>query len=242
MGMSLREIGLHFGVSRDSGRVASAALEFRLTPERLLLEGQAGSNGSAHLDSAVFFRALDALDQGVVFFNCDGTLLHANRAMAELFEAAPEGEALRREVEFFATTLCGLVRFRRLEEVGTVEPLATREVPTAGRRFRLQGSFIGLDLFSTGPSTLIAVEHPTPDPFSDASLRMRFRLTRQESRVARLLAQGWTNPEMAESLSISAYTVKRHTEHVLQKLQARSRAEVAFRILSRGSETLDDEK
>jgi DNA-binding CsgD family transcriptional regulator len=57
-------------------------------------------------------------------------------------------------------------------------------------------------------------------------LTARYQLTRREAEVARLLAVGKSNAEIAEALSISEHTARRHTEQVLLKLGVRSRAAV----------------
>jgi len=58
-------------------------------------------------------------------------------------------------------------------------------------------------------------------------LTARYQLTPREAEVARLLALGKSNAEVAQSLSISEHTARRHTEQVLLKLGVRSRAAVA---------------
>ncbi len=60
-----------------------------------------------------------------------------------------------------------------------------------------------------------------------AVLRERYRLTKRETDVARLLAAGKSNAEIAAALSISEHTARRHTEQVLSKPDVRSRAAVA---------------
>jgi len=52
-------------------------------------------------------------------------------------------------------------------------------------------------------------------------------LTRTELSVAELVAQGRSNPDIAERLVLSRRTVESHVSHILTKLQARSRREVA---------------
>ena len=58
-------------------------------------------------------------------------------------------------------------------------------------------------------------------------LGARYQLTPRETEVARLLAVGKSNAEIAAALSISEHTARRHTEQVLSKLGVRSRAAVA---------------
>lgn len=52
-------------------------------------------------------------------------------------------------------------------------------------------------------------------------------LTERELDVLRLLAQGASNEETAEQLSISLFTVKSHVRNILQKLDAENRREAA---------------
>lgn len=52
-------------------------------------------------------------------------------------------------------------------------------------------------------------------------------LTEREREIAEMVAAGMTNPEIAAALFLSRKTVERHVSHVLTKLGARNRAEVA---------------
>ncbi len=53
-------------------------------------------------------------------------------------------------------------------------------------------------------------------------------LTRREREVARLLAEGKTNAEIAEALCISVYTAGKHVRNILTKLKAENRVQVAL--------------
>ena len=53
------------------------------------------------------------------------------------------------------------------------------------------------------------------------------RLTRRESEILDLLAQGLSNKQIAAQLVISQNTVKNHVRNILEKLRLRSRAEAA---------------
>ncbi|MFC6704811.1 ATP-binding protein [Flexivirga alba] len=65
-------------------------------------------------------------------------------------------------------------------------------------------------------------------------------LTRTEERIARHLAIGETNPEIAESLFVSRRTVESHVSNVLAKLGLRSRTEVAVFVARRVEDVRQD--
>ena len=50
-------------------------------------------------------------------------------------------------------------------------------------------------------------------------------LTAREQEVFRLIANGLSNPEIAQELYISDTTVKTHITHILQKLNLRDRVQ-----------------
>ncbi len=89
---------------------------------------------------------------------------------------------------------------REAEEMGARSELQLAEA-------RLRG--LGVHTWRRGPTT------------SSATLSQR------ERDVAEAVARGATNPEIASSLFLSRKTVERHVSHILAKLGARNRAELA---------------
>lgn len=70
---------------------------------------------------------------------------------------------------------------------------------------------------------------PTPDP-----------LTARELEVLRLIAQGRSNKEIAETLVITELTVSTHVSNVLAKLHLASRTQAALYALKEGLANVDD--
>lgn len=70
---------------------------------------------------------------------------------------------------------------------------------------------------------------PTPDP-----------LTPREVQVLRLVAQGRSNQEIADTLVISETTVRTHVSNILSKLHLASRTQAALYALREGLASLDD--
>ncbi|MFK0049902.1 response regulator [Streptomyces sp. NPDC090741] len=62
-----------------------------------------------------------------------------------------------------------------------------------------------------------------PRPLGSAEALPRAALTGREEEVLRLMATGLSNPEIAESLTVSLETVKTHVGNVLTKLAAQNR-------------------
>ena len=72
-----------------------------------------------------------------------------------------------------------------------------------------------------------APAQPAPRPsLGDEELSARYGLTKRQIAVARLLARGYSNAEIAAQLSVSYFTARNHTEQVLSKLGVGARAAV----------------
>jgi DNA-binding CsgD family transcriptional regulator len=82
-------------------------------------------------------------------------------------------------------------------------------------------------IFDTGDQSALR-------PLRSAELRETFGLTPREAQIARLIASGAANAEVAEQLGISVHTVRRHVEHVLMRLGVKRRSEVASKLLHSG--------
>ena len=52
-------------------------------------------------------------------------------------------------------------------------------------------------------------------------------LTRREREIIKLISEGFSNKEIAQQLNIATFTVKSHVHNILEKLDLRSRLEVA---------------
>jgi DNA-binding NarL/FixJ family response regulator len=62
-------------------------------------------------------------------------------------------------------------------------------------------------------------------------------LTKRQRDVARLLADGLTNKEIAQKLFVSPRTVDMHVAHILDRLDCRSRTEAASKLAGPGTQS-----
>jgi NarL family two-component system response regulator LiaR len=76
--------------------------------------------------------------------------------------------------------------------------------------------------------------HPSDGMFDDLPL------TERELAVLRMVAQGYSNQDIAARLSISEATVRTHVSHILNKLELSSRTQAALYALCKGLASLDD--
>jgi DNA-binding response OmpR family regulator len=77
------------------------------------------------------------------------------------------------------------------------------------------------------PAAVPAGGAARPEPPSDEELRAKYGLTEREVAVTRLLAEGYSNAEVASRLEMSYFTARNHTERVMRKLGLSKRAAVA---------------
>jgi DNA-binding CsgD family transcriptional regulator len=66
-----------------------------------------------------------------------------------------------------------------------------------------------------------------------APARQLAGLTRREHDVLVLVAEGKTNPQIAQRLRLSSRTVQKHLEHIYEKLEVRSRTAAAMMLLGK---------
>ena len=175
-----------------------------------------------------FAQALDAVRDGLAFFDGAGRQVHANRRWNSLAPAVRTSSTID-EIADFIRELASIIEHRRLAAPVVVDDILQRRVETAHGRVCMRGSFVGVDLFNCGPLLLLNLEAERLDP-TDQELKRQYGLTRQEIRTVRLITEGSSNAEIADALSISQHTARHHTENVMRKLGVRSRRDVRRRI------------
>lgn len=177
--------------------------------------------------------SLDALGVAAALYDQAGERLHKTPALSAILATDPEADRLR--AELVAVVGRALAILRGGGTCATTLPTGpvVSEVRTATATY-LARAALHRDP-TAGPDDMVlgVLERLTPMPRSDDELRAAYDLTRAELRVARLLARGRSNADIAATLHISPHTARHHTERILFKLDASSRAEVGPKLFQK---------
>jgi DNA-binding CsgD family transcriptional regulator len=166
---------------------------------------------------------LESLDRPFWFFTGDGRCIHQSFAASELVGRLGDGAVLEAAAKRYARML--ITAIRKEDPVGTVWT-----IDVCGERLRLAGGILR-DNGPDSPVVIVRAEGVLPLLPTEAVLQTARGFTPQEARIAILLAMGATPAMIAERLSVSIHTVRRHTEGILAKLHANRTAEIAPRLL-----------
>ncbi len=101
------------------------------------------------------------------------------------------------------------------------------------RAVRVTAEGGGIVAPSLMPQLLRRVGHMLTTPGSAPSAPIA-ELSERERQVLRLMAEGFTNQEIAERLIVSATTIKTHVQNILQKLNVSDRTQAAVSAVRLG--------
>ena len=126
-----------------------------------------------------------------------------------------------------------------VEETEGVRPLPAalvRTIRAGAAVYHVRGSVFDSRAGApeSSPAVLVVVERAPAEPPPAEDIRKTLGLTPKQAVVARLLAAGLTNTQIADRLSISQHTARHHTESIMSRLGRRTRAGVAELVLGTG--------
>lgn len=179
---------------------------------------------------AMFGDMLARAHVGLFVADTRGHVEHANASLTRMLTTDPEHVRIENTLRAVVLKLMDQEEsapFDRFMAVTSTPPI---EVKTTRANYRVCASRMGSHICGV-LSVLPAPQRPAPTVPSAALLVERFNLTPREADVGTLLARGRSNSQIAAALEISPFTARRHTERVLIKLRARSRAEVSAVML-----------
>jgi DNA-binding CsgD family transcriptional regulator len=175
-----------------------------------------------------FGSLVDSLAVGVTIVGIDGTLLDENQAMKAQLEGDPEQARVRAIVRQYSLGIASLIaRGKSPDWTKQSRPV---EVRTALAKYRISATFVP-DGFLNVQGTVVAfTEKLVSTSFDSKALSSRFGLTKREVQTAQLVTRGYSTRQIATEMGIAFNTARRHTEHVLLKLNVHSRSAVAARL------------
>ena len=172
---------------------------------------------------------LDAIPEAVVMYDGAGALVHANPRATKLFGmpgSASAGSKVRTEAQRMAWTLTASAQRTMASARNSTNEASQREVRADGRVYRLRGTLTTGWMPGDEPGVLVTAAYELVNPLSDIELKSRYGLSAREIEVARLVASGLSNQEVAEKLGVSYFTARNHVERLLSKLGVSNRSRV----------------
>jgi DNA-binding CsgD family transcriptional regulator len=181
----------------------------------------------------------DTLSDALMLFDADSALVHANPSAAALVSGlnsahALDAERLRNEALQVARRINAMLRHAGVGAPTMTPSAATRDVRTSKGVVTVRGAIAPAWMFGRGHGVLVTLERHVTTGLTDADLQQRFGLTAREVEVARFLADGLSNQDLAARLGVSFFTARNHVEKVLTKMGAKSRAQVGAVIRTQG--------
>ena len=173
---------------------------------------------------------LDAIPEAVLMYDASGGLVHANPRAAELFGmpgSSGPGAQVRTEAQRIAWALAASAhRSGSAARAAGSGGETLREVRADGRIYRLRGTIATGWMPRDEAGVLVTAAFEMVNPLTDIELRSRYGLSAREIEVARLVAAGLSNQEVAEKLGVSYFTARNHVERLLAKLGVGNRSRV----------------
>ena len=154
-----------------------------------------------------------------------GWLQHAAFAMAVVDLHLSSSVAPQDNLDGF-----GVLRLARQQGIPTIVVSAMGALEDIDRAYEEYGIFAfvekeGFDRRAFARLVAAAVRLPPSPPAATAAVETLLNtLTDRERQVLELLAKGYTNRQISAELMITPNTVKKHVDHILQKLEVGNRA------------------
>jgi DNA-binding CsgD family transcriptional regulator len=209
---------------------ATAAVIGALLPAFAASVGALARLGNARRAIAAF---LDVLEDGAVVYEGVGRkVLARNLAMCTLVSEESDGAGLERRIHQAARAAAWDAPASP-EHSGT---LSRGWRSGAGTSYRVRAIRLPPGTVTPDNAILVLVQRVGPVVPKAPELMRRFGMSAREAEVARLLAYGRSDREIAAELQLSKHTVRHHAEAVFVKVGITSRKALAVHLSSPAEE------
>lgn len=171
------------------------------------------------MDSRISEIINKRLAPGIAIFSMDGRLLYVNK---EALEIIPNPDKIPEDIKNLCNSVqCGLKSLDKTKKYTSIynyadKPYSIRAIPIGRHKNNINPTHI-----------MILIERITKKREIDIQRAMdRFKLTKREAEIVKLISDGHANKEISEMLFISENTVKDHIKNILRKMDAKSRNEI----------------
>ncbi len=173
------------------------------------------------------FLSVDVFNRGLLILNKDYDLEMANTRAIDILTDVPGFMPILSMVPDAVTDACRefLVKYGRDNTTNRIEFSIPGQEPELRGYVRIK---------DTGDHHLmfLAFINPEQQIAINSEQLKRFRLTKRETEIARSVANGKTNPQIADALFVSVRTVQNHLRSIYGKVGVRNRTSLIKQLMS----------
>ena len=151
-------------------------------------------------------------------------------------ELLPDGTGIAlisvaKKINHTSSSLLILIHNHQVEFISACQLGADALISEESIEHRSGALMASLEALARGNSYIDPALKPPFTQFSEAKLS---KLSPRQIEVLQLVAEGYTNPDIAKQLQISTTTARDHAQSILQRLDVKSRAAAAVEGLRHG--------
>lgn len=169
---------------------------------------------------------LDELGIAACIFAAEGRELHRSPPMRDLLATEPDAASLLAAMRIFA----GDDLEARPDRPGAPATRSLAARIATWNDYQLRAVALPPGAVGPGRAVVVELERAGPPLPRLDDLVVRCGLTRREAEVALLLARGGSDREIARRLALSPHTIRKHAEHIFDKLRLHSRKALLLRL------------
>jgi DNA-binding CsgD family transcriptional regulator len=218
------EIVLHGDLRNDD--VASLELAELLLPA---VRSGAAMFARWGATTALLGSLMDELQHPVLVLDSQGRERLRSRALTNVLSAVQDGDVILRAMISAGNKILQLRKVNGKTASSLPLDVGERILRTPAATYGIAACAIPA-MWTNAPGVLIYLRTGSPPLPDERSIAAATQLTAREAEVARCLAEGLSNRDIATRLGISRHTVRHHAERIFDKLDVHSRKALALKL------------